>query len=270
MGPADATATATPGPCDNRPSFGRSGRFGYGRAGPTSTVVSKLRPAKVRRAVRRRWFERRLERTPLRPTAGVVELGSSYGGWKMPGDLIESSWLCYGVGAGGDVSFDLELIERYGLTVRVFDAVAEFVDQAIEQAAGDPRLSAHQAVVAPRDGPVRMQRSHDPRSRSVSSAGLYESDSFIELPGRTIESLMAELGDERVELLKLDIEGAEYEVLPTLDLPALGVKVFATQLHHTGSVSQAQALIEGLRRQGYEAVACRPAVKLTFASSELL
>ena len=81
---------------------------------------------------------------------------------------------------------------------------------------------------------------------------------------------MDELGDDRIDLLKLDIEGAEYEVLPTLDLRELGVKVFAVQLHHNGSVRQARALVARLREQGYEPVACRPAVKLTFALRELL
>jgi hypothetical protein len=97
-----------------------------------------------------------------------------------------------------------------------------------------------------------MQLTHDQGSRSVSSAGLYESEEFIELPGRTLSSLMAELGDDHIDLLKIDVEGSEYELLPTLDLPALGVAIFAVQLHHTGSVAQARRLVEGLRTDGYE------------------
>jgi hypothetical protein len=81
---------------------------------------------------------------------------------------------------------------------------------------------------------------------------------------------MAELGDERIDLLKVDVEGSEYGLLPTLDLPALGVKVFAVQLHHTGSVGEARELIASLASQGYDPVACRPAVKLTFAHRDLL
>ncbi len=80
---------------------------------------------------------------------------------------------------------------------------------------------------------------------------------------------MADLGDEQIDLLKLDIEGAEDEVLPTLDLRSLGVRVFSTQLHHTGSVKEA-GLISDLRDQGYVAVACRPVVKLTFLSESEL
>ena len=117
---------------------------------------------------------------------------------------------------------------------------------------------------------MRLQITHDASSQSVSAAGLYESSAFVEMPGRALASLMAELGDERIDLLKLDVEGAEYELLPAVDLRALGVKVFAVQLHHNGSVRGARALIDRLRADGYRPVACRPAVKLTFAREDLL
>jgi FkbM family methyltransferase len=232
--------------------------------------LGKLKPAKVRAALYRRAFERVLSATPLRQAPGVIELGSAYGGWMLPDGLIGQGWTCYTVGAGGDISFDLALIERYGATVRAFDAVEEYVLEARAKAAGEPRFSAHHAAIALADGPLRMQVTHDSQSQSVSSAGLYRSDRYVELPGRSVASLMAELGDERIELFKLDIEGGEYEVIPSLDLRGLGVQIFATQLHHTGSISGARALVRHLREQGFEPVACRPVVKLTFARSELL
>jgi len=235
-----------------------------------ASSLRKLRPAKVRNALRRRRFEYQVPRMQFSDAPGLIDLGTSYGGWTVPVELIEPSWVCYCVGAGGDISFDLELIRRYGVEVRTFDPVADYVESAQQQGAAEPRFSARQAAIATVDGPIRMQVTHDPQSRSVSAAGLYESEDFIEVPGRTLPSLMAELGDERIDLLKLDIEGAEYEVLPTIDMRALGVKVFATQLHHTGSVGEARALIAGLDEQGYEPVACRSAVKVTFALRDLL
>jgi FkbM family methyltransferase len=232
-------------------------------------TVHKLRPAKIRNALRRRWFEWQLSRRPLHAASSVVHLGSSYGGWKIP-DLVQPSWVCYCVGAGGDVSFDLELVKRYGATARAFDPVPDYVRRAIEDGAGEPRFSAHQVAIAAADGPIRLQVTHDPQSQSVSPAGLYESQDFIEAPGRTLSSLMAEMGDERIDLLKLDIEGGEYSLLPQLDLPSLGVKIFAVQLHHTGTVREARGLLRELREEGYELVACRKSVKLTFARRELL
>ena len=104
----------------------------------------------------------------------------------------------------------------------------------------------------------------------MSPVGLYDSKSYVEFDGRTLPSLMAELGDTRVELLKLDVEGGEYDVIPGLDLRALGVEVFATQFHHVASVARARALVATLAAQGYEPVACFPAVKITFVRRESL
>ncbi|MEA2215538.1 MAG: hypothetical protein QOK19_1099 [Solirubrobacteraceae bacterium] len=200
----------------------------------------------------------------------LISLGSDYGGWLLPDGLIQPGWVCYCVGAGGDVSFDIELMDRYNALVRSIDPVEEYIERAIEDAGADPRFSAHRAAIATADGPIRMQVTHDSASRSVSPAGLYESEDFIELPGRTLPSLMAELGDQRIDLLKLDIEGGEYELLRTFDLNALGVKLFTVQLHHTGSVREARSLIAELGRAGFLPVACRPAVKIAFAHRDLL
>jgi FkbM family methyltransferase len=232
--------------------------------------LGKLRPAKVRSALRRRWFEYQVPRTELRSLPGLVELGSSYGSWILPVGLIESSWTCYMVGAGGDVTVDLALAGGYGVTVRAFDPVAEYVEAARADGKGEPRFSVHQAAIAVRDGPIRMQVTHHPGSQSVSAAQLYDTHSFIELPGRTLPSLMAEFGDEQIDLLKIDVEGSEYELMPTLDLPGLGVKVFAIQLHHNRSVAEARGLIAKVRDDGYDAVACLSPAKFTFVRRDLI
>jgi len=236
----------------------------------THAARTYLRPAKVRSALKRRWFEHLASRVEMRHLSGLIELGSAYGSWIMPGDVIDPSWTCYLVGAGGDVSLDLELVRRYGVTARSFDAVLDYAERASRDGRDEPRFSAHHAAIAAADGPVRMQITHDVRSQSVSAAGLYDSHSHIEVPGRSLPSLMSELGDGQIDLLKLDIEGSEYELFPKLDLDSLGVKVFAVQLHHNGSVRAARRLISALDEQGYDLVACCPVIKVTFVRRDLL
>jgi FkbM family methyltransferase len=227
-------------------------------------MLRLLRPAKVRSAVRRRWFERRLGALPLAPGVPVVDLGSTPGGWRIPDGILGPDSICYSAGAGGDISFDLELISRYGTRVRSIEPVEEYVRQSEEAGAGDPRLTCVRAAVATTDGVLRLQVTHEAVSKAVSSAGLYDTNTWVEAPGRTLPSLMRELGDDHIDLLKLDLEGAEYEVIPTLDLTGIGVRVFATQLHHNGSVRDARRLIAGVCEQGFELVAERPVVKLAF------
>ncbi len=72
-----------------------------------------------------------------------------------------------------------------------------------------------------------MQRTHNPEGQALSSAELFDTHEFVEVPGRTLASLARELGHPRVDLLKFDLEGGEYEVIPQLDLAALQIKVLA-------------------------------------------
>lgn len=197
-----------------------------------------------------------------------MELGSAYGGWRIPDGAVGQGDICYCIGAGGDVSFDRELIDRYGVVVRAIDPVKEYGEEAVRQVADDSRFSFRVVALATRDGPIRMQPHHERSSASLSAAGLYDTDQWTEVPGLTLASLMREFGDDHIDLLKLDLEGLEYEVVPTLDLVALGVRVFALQLHHTGSVRQATRLIEQVRRQGFRLVAERRVAKLAFARAQ--
>jgi FkbM family methyltransferase len=230
-----------------------------------NATIRKLRPAKIRRAVRRRRFEWRMARLPIQSGPPIVELGSAYGGWRIPEGAVGEGDICYCIGAGGDVSFDLELVRRCGAVVRTVDPVEAYEAQALKAASGEPGFSFRRAAVTAADGPVRMQAHHEPDSRSLSAAGLYETDEWIEVTGLTIPSLMGEFGDDHIDLLKIDVEGIEYGLVPTLDLVGLGVRVFAIQLHHTGTIAEALTLIGGLERQGFRLVAQRPTVKLTFA-----
>lgn len=209
-----------------------------------------------------------MERLPVEPGPPIVELGSPYGGWRIPDGSVGEGDICYCVGAGGDISFDLELIHRYGAVVRAVDPVQAYGEAALRQAGGESRFSFRVVALATRDGAIRMQPHHERSSASLSAAGLYDTHEWAEVPGLTLTSLMREFGDDHIDLLKLDLEGLEYELVPTLDLVALGVRVFALQLHHTGSVRQATRMIERLQRQGFRLVAQRRAAKLAFARAE--
>ena len=233
-----------------------------------SSIVGKLRPEKVRGAIRRRMFERSLAGLPLEPATALVELGSRYGGWQIPDGVLDPKPICYCVGSGDDISFDLDLIKRYDANVRAVDPVEEYEPRVLEAAAGDPRFTYRRAALALADGPIRMQTHHESASASLSAAGLYDTADWHPVDGLTLASLMREFGDERIDLLKIDIEGLEYELIPSLDLRALGVVVFAFQLHHTGTPRQAREVIELVRAQGYKLVAQRPVVKLGFCRAD--
>jgi FkbM family methyltransferase len=224
-----------------------------------------MHPEKLRSALLRRWFEASLRRLSLDSYNGRLErLGSEYGGWVVPVDLIDETWTCYCVGAGSDVTFDLALLRDYRARVRTFDPVHAFGEQARQAAGDDPRFSFHQVAIAPSDGPVVMFGRQDEQCGSLSAENLYRTGSSIVKPGRSLPSLAAELGDKAVELLKLDIEGSEYAVLSALDPRALGVRVLCVELHHSLPARLAKQHVERLRSLGYDLVHREDPVALSF------
>jgi hypothetical protein len=111
-----------------------------------------------------------------------------------------------------------------------------------------------------------MQPHHEAASGSLSGANLYDRTDkpLTTVRAITLPSLLGETADDRIDLLKLDIEGLEYEVVPTIDFQALGIRVFSVQLHHNGSIRDARRLVKLVEAQGLRYVAQRRAAKLTF------
>jgi FkbM family methyltransferase len=234
-----------------------------------SRVWRALRhPRSARRALHRRRYERHLRKLEVDPRLGLEKLGSAENGWTVPAGMIDSSWTCWCVGAGADVTFDMELLNRCGARVRSFDPFYVFGEMANRQAAGNPRYSFHEVAVAATDGPLRMWGRQDLEHGSVSAVNLYGVPQSFVRPGRTLDSLQADLGDQRVDLLKLDIEGSEYDVLGATDLKALGVRVLCVELHDSVPAPQAVALVDRIRGQGYALVHREHPTDLTFMASD--
>jgi FkbM family methyltransferase len=78
-----------------------------------------------------------------------------------------------------------------------------------------PNVTLANLAMAGHDGSVQFYRARDPwESSTRATAKLLEK---IEVPARTLTSLLDELDVGRVDLLKVDIEGEEYEVLRSFD-----------------------------------------------------
>ena len=60
----------------------------------------------------------------VRARPDMIEMGTrGYGFWSVPEILLGPESVCYLVGTGEDISFDLALIDRFGCTVHAFDPV---------------------------------------------------------------------------------------------------------------------------------------------------
>jgi FkbM family methyltransferase len=150
-----------------------------------------------------------------------VRLGTDYGGWICAVDPLRSGGHAVCVGAGEDVSFDIELISRFDVNVLCVDPTprsVKHVDQLLNGPTPFDRSRFHFLPVAlwHEDGTLRLYVPADPRHVSHSAINLQGTAQFIEAPCRRLSTLMREHGIEAIGLLKLDIEGAECAVLEDL------------------------------------------------------
>ena len=180
------------------------------------------------------------------------------GGWLYAPDLLGPDSIVYSLGVGDSIEFDLHLIEHYGLTVHTFDPTP-YSEEWMAGLELPPNLEFHNWAAAGEDGSLRLYRRISTRGKKSkvmwTAEGQAGDDSdYIDAPAYTIRTMMDKLGHERVDLLKIDVEGAEYEILDSLEkAERLPVQVLV-EFHHRfpgiGKERTAES-IRKLRELGY-------------------
>jgi FkbM family methyltransferase len=157
-------------------------------------------------------------------------IGGEYGGYVMSSVGITDRSVVYSLGVGEDISFDLGLIDRLSATVHAFDPTPRAAEWLSQQALPD-RFVFHAYGIAARDGAATFRAPANPTNIShvLVEAG---SSGGPQWPIRRLSSVMAELGHDRIDLLKMDIEGAEYEVIRDLVESGLDVGQLLVEFHH--------------------------------------
>jgi FkbM family methyltransferase len=230
---------------------------------PTSAY---LRPGKWRNAARRRVFAAVVpRRVSMRSDCPTEYLGSSYGGWHVPLQLLDRSSVAYSVGAGGDVSFDMELIRRTGCVVHSFDPAPEAKAHAERHTS--PNFFFHDVAIWTYCGELEMFHAADPRHMALSAVDLQRTHRSVAVPCRTIESVRVEMGHERIDLVKLTMDGAEYDFVAHLNLSRWHTRVLVVNLQHNRPPRRAWALVAELRDRGFEPVARKPPAGYTFVET---
>ena len=183
-----------------------------------------------------------------------VRFGSEYGGWNVVVSELSPRSVVYSFGVGLDISFDLALIDRYGLTVHAFDPTPKSVDW-IRQQKLPPEFLMYPCALASSDGSLTLYPPENPDhvSHSVVPRGS-SSNNGLTVPAKRLSTIMRELGHDTIDVLKMDIEGSEYDVIRDF----LSAKIYPRQIlvefHHrfTGfGVAATQEAVAALEKNGY-------------------
>ena len=191
------------------------------------------------------------------PDPDIVEFGSSYGRWAVNtcGLSPATKMLCFGLGQ--DITFEQAVMQHFGCSVAGFDPTPASVAY-VEGLGPIPGLSLYSVALAERDGTLEFRLPpHDAADQvSASASAAYKGSASIPVRCLTLRSAFRLCGVHRPDIIKMDIEGAEYGVLhQALDEGALdGVCQLMVEFHHflPGlQARQTRQIIARLRAAGF-------------------
>lgn len=149
---------------------------------------------------------------PVQTHITRLRYGSDYGGYDVCPDELTSESIVYSFGVGDDISFDLALIERHGCRVLAYDPSPESKLWLSTQRITENFLF-HDVGLWTEDSTMPFYPSPNKRI----NYGLIPKRDMpgppVDFRVRRLKSIMEENGHDRIDLLKLDIEGAEFDVI---------------------------------------------------------
>jgi FkbM family methyltransferase len=196
----------------------------------------------------------------VRRHPGVIELGSKYGRWGIEIDRVDSDTVVASFGLGEDVTFETALIERTRCRVFGFDPTPRAVGHLSERAS-DPRFTHIACALADREGTLTLrpppETAADQASASAYAGYQPHAGQAMEVPCMTLEGARRAMGGLRINVLKMDIEGAEYDVIAqaTANNWLDGVEQVLVEFHHflpAIGCERTRVAIASLLRAGFD------------------
>ena len=177
-----------------------------------------------------------------------------YGGWVVHEKDLSSESVVYSFGVGEDASFDMSIIDRFGLTVFAFDPTPKSIAWVKSQ--GLPiNFKLHEYGLADFNGFISFNPPTNPNHVSHTILERKETnDDSIEVEVKKLKTIMEELEHEKIDLLKMDIEGAEYQVIDELANSDIRPKQLLIEFHHrfpSVGIEKSKSAINKLNNIGY-------------------
>jgi FkbM family methyltransferase len=144
----------------------------------------------------------------------LAHAGTQYGGWTYNETPLNQSSIVYSIGLGEDTSWDEEIIRRYNLTVWGFDPTPK----SLSYVKGRKELhDGHFHLVPEGLSTVKKVTTFtfpkNPNHVSMREGVHSNLGSTINVTVNTLDNWMKLNGHFHVDIVKMDIEGSEYDVV---------------------------------------------------------
>ena len=206
-------------------------------------IVSQLLPKQLRHRLRNSFDSLYSKPLPDKVTIGVLSQ------WTIVTRGLRSDAVIYSGGVGEDITFEQELIRRFAVKIHIFDP-APVAARTIALANTEGLLFKPVGLAASSVG--RFSIGGGTASSTWLKAGGSET-----LPCTSLTLEMKINGHDSIDLLKIDIEGFEYEVLESCLKEGIRIKQICVEFHDFFPdipKAKTKAAIRALQSHGFDLI----------------
>lgn len=182
--------------------------------------------------------------------------GNDYGGFYINPKFVTEKSIIYSIGIGEDISFDLSLIKEFDCNVYGFD----FTPKSIEWISNNDFDSKFKFYNYGIGTETKTTKFFFPKNMNNVSGSLINqkntnSEKSIDVKVKSLSDIMNDHNHKKIDILKLDIEGYEYELLESINFTNLHVNQILIEFHErffTDGKVKTLKIIEILSTYGFE------------------
>ena len=177
-----------------------------------------------------------------------------YGGWFISPFGLNTNSLVYSFGIGQDISFDLDLIKKFGCEVVAFDPTPNSIKWLRNQNLPE-KFSYYEYGIGEEDKLIKLFPPKNPTHISHSIFPKNSQNLPIKVDVKKLSTIMKELGHKHITILKMDIEGSEYAVIDQILENNVEIEQILIEFHHRFpqiSPKKTRDTVEKLNKYGYK------------------
>jgi FkbM family methyltransferase len=176
--------------------------------------------------------------------------------WIFCPEGIGADSIIYSGGVGNDISFEHALVKRFGCNIVMLDPSPTGIETMSKPENQLPQFQFRAIALASHRGMLTLAPPKNPEEGSwhirQGACGV------LEVPCTDLDSLLRDNGHDHIDLLKIDIEGSEYEVIDDILDHHIRVRQICVEFHHSNlpgvrRIQTVRAMLK-LRAHGYRLI----------------
>lgn len=179
---------------------------------------------------------------PLRKKTSTVLLGN-LDQWGIERGSLNANSFIVSAGVGQAITFEQDIIARYDAKIVLFDPSPTGV-KTITNLPDKKNIEFHPVGLAGKSGDLQfgLPDLADEGSFRKGVAG-----DALSFPCLSLSDVMSANGRKHIDLLKIDVEGFEYEILQSVFDDNLDIRQICLEIHHNRVITIDQTILDAAR-----------------------